>query len=133
MSFIDFIKKIQNKPPYVRAWILGLFVFIFMAITISLWITSLKNSSFGSDLSKTEEGIYQEKDKIIDGALSKANISKGDALSFKDALKASIGALFEGGIEDETDNLIEEEKIDELDIKKGGSAAVKPARLPLSN
>jgi len=130
MSFIDFIKKIQNKPPYIRAWILGLFVFVFMIITVSLWITSLKNSSLRFNLSETEKGIYQEKDKIIGNALLKANISKKEAFSLKDALKASIGALFEDAADEELNRQTEE--IEELNIQKGGSAEVKPMRLPLS-
>lgn len=131
MSFVNFIKKIQNKPPYVRAWILGLFVFVFMTVIVSIWITSLRYSSLRFDLSETEKGIYQEKDKIIDGALSKANISKNGEFSLKDALKASIVSFFENAADDETNEKIEEEK-EESNIQKGGSETVKPIRLPLS-
>lgn len=130
MSFINFIEKIQNKPRYVRVWILGLFVSVFTVAIISLWITSLKHSSLRVDLAKTKENVYQEKDKIIDKALSKANISVDDkekALSLKDALKASISAFFEDDVEKETDKQIEE-----LSVQKGGSAPVKPAKLPIS-
>lgn len=131
MSFVNFIKKIQNKPSYVRAWILGLFVFVFMTITVSLWITSLRHSSLRFNLSETEKGIYQEKDKVIDGAFSKANISKKEVFSLKDALKASIVSFFENSADEELDEQTKEE-IEKSDVQKGGSAAVKPARLPLS-
>ena len=135
MSFIDFIEKIQNKPRYFRIWILALFVFVFMFVTVFLWVTSLKYSSFQSNLAETKEEIHQGKDKIIGGALSKANISargKENTPSLKDALKASIGAFFENSAEEKTNGKTEEEKIEKSNVKKGGSSVVKPARLPLS-
>lgn len=135
MSFVDFIEKIQNKPRYVRVWILGLFVSVFMVATVSLWLASLKHSPSRFDLTETKEEIEQGKDKIIDKALSKANISARDkekALSLKDALKASVSAFFEKDIEKEIDKQAEKENINKPSAQEGGSAAVKPARLPLS-
>ncbi len=135
MSFINFIEKIQNKPRYVRIWILGLFVSVFTVVTVSLWIASLRHSSFRSDLAETKEEIYQGKDKIIDGAFSKADIpayGKEKALSLKDALKASISAFFKDDIEKEIDKQTEEEKTEKPSVQKGGSEAIKPMKLPLS-
>ena len=131
MNIVDFIEKIQNKPRYVRVWILGLFVSIFTIAIVSLWLTSLRHSSLRFDLAKTKENVEQEKDKIIDKALSKANVSTQDkekALSLKDALKASVSAFFEDDAEEGPKGQIQSEP----DIKKGGSEAVNPAKLPLS-
>lgn len=131
MSFIDFIEKIQNKPRYIRVWILGLFVFVFMIITVSFWIISLKQSSLKFDLSNAKENVEQEKNKIIDGASSKTNIStdnKEKSLSFKEAFKASISSFFKDGTEEEPEKQIEEQA-----ENKSGSGAINPAKLPLSN
>ncbi|MEA2113148.1 MAG: hypothetical protein U9P63_00610 [Patescibacteria group bacterium] len=135
MSFIDFVEKIQNKPRYVRIWVLTLFVFVFMFITVSLWVTSLKHSSFKTDLAETKEDIKQGKDKIIGGALSKTNASiagKEKAPSLIGALKASVSAFFENSAEEVINKQEDREKIEEPNIKKEDLNVIKPARLPMS-
>ncbi len=111
MSLLDFLEKIQQKPRYVRIQILCLAVFIFMFFIVSIWVISLKGS-----FSTTAEKEGTPLDEIKKGMPS-----------FKETLKASIGAFFEKDLEEELeqlDNQIEPEKKPEK---------IKPIELPLSD
>ncbi len=114
MSLIDFIQKIQKKPRYLRLQILWLAVFVSMIFIVSLWVVSLKNSL---------PEITKEAEKPLEG-LGK------EALSLKEAFKASIGAFFEKDLEEELERVeIQEEDIEPRPKKP---REIKPAKLPLS-
>lgn len=112
MSLIDFIQKIQQKPRYLRIQILCLAVFVCMFFVVSGWVISLKSS-----FPKTAEKAKTPLDEI-----------KKEIPSFKETLKASIGAFFEKNLE------IEDLEDDEENIKQvpEESKEIKPAKLPLS-
>lgn len=116
MSLISFIKNLQNKPRYFRIQILWFSVFLSMIIIVSLWFFSLKYSIRNFSNQETDE--FEELSETIKQV-------NQEMPSLKQALKASIGSLFEKKVdfnknktEDSIDNSLKE---------------IKPAKLPLAN
>lgn len=103
MNIIDFIEKIQNKPRVVRVRILWAFVLVCSFFVVSFWVASLKYSV--KEVSQTKEKIIKETPSLME------------------ALKASVGALFE-------DNIVEEEI--EIGDSPQNTKTAKPMRLPVS-
>ncbi len=80
---MQFLKKLQTKPRYVRVQILWISVILIMIIVFSFWVMHL-NSSLGSGPQKTKAELEKQSVPSLFSSL------KNDILLIKEKLKASV-------------------------------------------
>lgn len=122
MSLINFIEKIQNRPPQSRDRILWLCVFVCMLIVFSIWLASAKRtySIPNKENNKEDKKILQSFKEI------KKNIP-----SATDSLKANINSLFNNEAIDSNQVIdSEDEQMEKYFIEDVEEKIIKPSILP---
>lgn len=94
---MNFIKRLQNKPYYVRVQIFWISVVLVMAIIVILWLVFLKSSL---EFSEIKQEPIQEPTKEEKSIPSLFSSLKEDFSVFKKTLQAGVKGIFESSLED---------------------------------